>query len=103
VSKAVGCIETDKSKGMLSALHYNSRVARGVHAHQAGSSSVPYGGDDNDGGDDNSDDDNGGDALTDIGKVTGRREEEEDSNCSGLLLAGFESGAVTSFDLRTHR
>lgn len=59
-SKAVGCIDTNDSYGMLTALHYNSKLSPAI----------------------------------DTSKV---------ENCSGSLFAGFESGNITSYDLRTRR
>lgn len=93
-SKAVGCIDTDKGKGMLSSLHYNSCVVRRL---QPGSSlNVPSTAREKDSDDDNDDEE----------EKEPRKEESSATECcssSSLLLAGFESGAVTSYDLRTGR
>jgi hypothetical protein len=102
VSKAVGCIDTDKGKGMLSSLHYNSCVATctqprsALHAPTAGAREQ------------DSDDDDDEDEGDEKNVHDENKEATDETNtpivCSGdLLLAGFESGGVSSYDLRTGR
>lgn len=108
--KAAGCIDADKGKGMLSSLHYNSHAVR--QPREGCSLYAPSTVVDKDSDDDDDDEEagkhgEGGGAGEDEKAPTGGRSACVDDVlgvcCSPLLLAGFESGGVTSFDLRTRK
>ena len=107
LSKAVGCIETDKAKGMLSSLHYDSCVARRLPA--GASLDMPSPAREKDSDDDDDDDEEEDEKQKEEQEEQGDEKEADSTqevspSCSsGLLLAGFESGGVTSFDLRSGR
>jgi hypothetical protein len=99
VSKAVGTIDTDKSSGMLSSLHYNSNPSGIQHTSTVECVSECD-------SDDDSDEDSDifkkqSTTVSDV--VSDVVSDAVSSGSNGMLLAGFESGGVACYDMRTRR
>jgi hypothetical protein len=95
VSKAVGTIDTDKSSGMLSSLHYNSNTSGIQHTSTVECVSECDSDDDSD-----EDSDIFKKQSTTVSDVVS---DAMSSGSNGMLLAGFESGGVACYDMRTRR